>query len=89
MSNEYWQADSNVASSEIGDEIALLDASSNQYFTLNETGAVVWKQLSDKHTAAELTQVVAAEFDVEPSVCEDDINALIVQLSEAGLIRKV
>lgn len=88
MSNELWVTSDNVASSEIGDEVALLDASKNQYFTLNQAGSVVWRLLSDKHTAAELTHAVATEFGIEAAACEDDINELIVQLNEAGLIRK-
>jgi len=88
MSNKYWVVNSSVTSSGIGDEIALLDVMSGQYFTLNETGTYVWKMLTEKQATADLVQSVALQFDVAPDDCKDDIDALIHQLSTAGLIRE-
>jgi len=89
MSDFSWITSENVTSSEIGDELALLEPATGQYFTLNQTGAVVWRVLSEPHTLSEVVAEVAKKFDVTAAQCNDDVNALIAQLSEAGLIRKV
>jgi len=88
MSNLSWVASTGVASSEIGDELALLEPATGQYFTLNQTGAVVWQLLSEPRSTDDIVQAVADNFDISTADCTSDINELIAQLSNAGLIRK-
>lgn len=89
MSNSRWIANADVASSKIGDELALLEPETGQYFTLNQTGSAVWHFLSEPHSLDETIADVAGKFEVTAEQCKDDVEALITQLSEAGLIRKV
>lgn len=89
MSDFSWIASDIVTSSEIGDELALLEPETGQYFTLNQTGSVVWQFLREPHPLSEIVDEVANKFDVSATQCKDDVEALIAQLSEAGLIRKV
>lgn len=88
MSNLNWVASTEVTSSEIGDELALLDSKSGQYFTLNQTGSVVWQCLDAPCSLQDIVRTVTEKFDIDPSACESDIKELITQLNDAGLIRK-
>lgn len=88
MSNLSWVASTEVTSSEIGDELALLDPKSGQYFTLNQTGSAVWQCLDTPRSMEDLVRTVTEKFDIDSSECENDIKELIIQLSDAGLIRK-
>jgi len=88
MSNLSWAASTEVTSSEIGDELALLDPKSGQYFTLNQTGSVVWQCLDTPRSMEDIVRTVTEKFDIDSSECESDIKELIIQLSDAGLIRK-
>jgi hypothetical protein len=66
----------------------LLDLRSRFYFTLNETGVVVWKALSsgEATTARALAERIACDFDA-PSVeaVEADVEALLAELAAEGL----
>ena len=88
MSNSIWIANKDVANSKIGDELALLQPTSGQYFTLNKTGATVWQLLSEARSTEEIITGVAEEYGIEASLCRDDVIELITQLGDAGLIQK-
>ncbi len=88
MSEFSWIANEDVTSSKIGDELALLDPKSGQYFTLNQTGSVVWQHLDRPRSMQDIVQIITEKFDIDPSVCESDIKELITQLNDAGLIKK-
>ena len=88
MIKALWVADKDVSGSEIGDELALLQPASGQYFTLNQTGAIVWQLLEEPHSTDEIALAVAEKYDISASECQDDIGELIARLGDAELIRK-
>ncbi len=88
MSSACWIVNKNVSSSEIGDELALLQPESGQYFTLNQTGTFVWQLLKEPHSTGEITLDVAEKYGIAAPECQHDIGELIAQLGEAGLIQK-
>lgn len=49
-------------------------------FTLNEVGAFVWDMLSKSSTIEELQQAVLEEFDVEPAIAQQDLQAFLDEL---------
>lgn len=60
------------------------------YFTVNEAGAEVWQALqAAPATLDTLVNAVTETFDVEADVCRPDIEALVNDLSTAGLIEAV
>lgn len=88
MSNSRWIANKDVTSSEIGDELALLHPATGQYFTLNQTGSIVWGLLEKPRSAQEITLAVAEKYGIAASECQDDIGEIIAQLGDAELIQK-
>ena len=79
-----------VTAARSGDGIALLDARSERYFTLNEVGGHVWALLATPTTFAQIVESIRKEFDVPPAAGEDlverDIAALLRDLRAAGLV---
>ncbi len=69
-----------------GDELIALDLDSSQYFTANESAAVVWDALADGATREELVSVLCERFDVEPEVAQADVGRLLGSLRSEGLI---
>ncbi len=53
---------------------------------LNETGAFLWEQLKEEHTAEELLAALKAEYDVDAATAQADIEAFIASLQEAELL---
>lgn len=60
------------------------------YYTLNETGVFVWKDIeSSASTSDALLARVAETFDVEPAHAKSDIDALLGTLLAEGLVQRV
>lgn len=58
-------------------------------YTLNEVAAWLWKQMEAKEfTAEELQELLMQNYEVEHERAGKDVEALINQLKEQGLIEK-
>lgn len=67
-------------------ETVLLDLASGAYFTLNETGTLIWERLAAGATPEELATALAEAFAVAHEVARRDVDALVAELLEAGLV---
>lgn len=55
---------------------------------LNETGAFLWNQLTEKDlTVEDLTNALLAEYDVERETAQKDVQAIVEKLAENGILR--
>jgi hypothetical protein len=75
-----------VVLQDVEGESVLLNLNSEQYFALDEVGTRIWAALTAAASVQEAYEVLLAEFDVEPAVLRADIEALIGQLVENGLL---
>lgn len=53
---------------------------------LNEVSAFVWEQLQENTTREAILEALLNEFDVARAVAEKDLDALLKQFLEYGLI---
>ncbi|KEP71393.1 hydrogenase expression protein HypA [Thioclava dalianensis] len=72
-----------------GDGLAVLDMRSNQYFSLDAVGAVVWEVIARAGNRDEMITAVTEAYDVTPEVCAADIAALLSELHAQNLIEPV
>jgi len=70
---------------EIGGEGVILDLKSSSYFGLDEVGVRLWQLLKADPNLQAASDVLLAEFEVEPAQLEQDLVKLIDQLVDAGL----
>jgi hypothetical protein len=68
------------------DETAILNLRNDTYYGLNVSGTRVWDLLAEPRRVSEITDLLVAEFDVSPEICEQDIHRLMAELQEVGLI---
>jgi len=66
--------------------LAILDAASGRFYTLNDVGARVWDLLRDGSTLSSIVAEVQREYDVSVHVLRADIERLLRQLADAGLL---
>ena len=64
----------------------ILNFDKGVYYGLDKVGARIWELLRNPLTVAELRDTIVTEYDVEPDRCEADLQALLSELAEAGLI---
>jgi len=77
----------NVVFQEVEGELVLLDLGRDHYFSLDEVGARIWALLGEHD--GDVDRVVAAmldEFEVDEATLRSDVDALLGQLSAAGLV---
>lgn len=77
-----------VYSQTVGDETVLLDINGEEYFGLNKVGTIIWNLLEEENTLQEIQAKLAKSFNHDPAAIKDDINNLITDLIEAGLIQE-
>lgn len=76
-----------VLTQEVSGEMVLMDLSSEQYFGLDAVGTRVWNLLDQGIAPADLLSILLREYEVEQLQLESDIEELLGQLLEAGLVR--
>lgn len=74
-----------ILSTSLGSEAVLLDPSRELFYRLNRTGVRFWELSHEGKSVDEAVEAMMGEFEVERSVLERDVQALVAQLTEAKL----
>ena len=64
-------------------------ADMSNIFALNETGAFIWEHLDGATSLEGIRDALAADFEVSPESAWSDLETLVADLEQAGLIRRV
>jgi hypothetical protein len=76
----------NQVSSELGEEVAILDLKAGMYYGLDSVGARVWELIQRPKSIREIWNVLLEEYEVDPERCERDLLALLQRLVDEGLV---
>jgi hypothetical protein len=71
---------------ELEGEVVALDEAALTYLSANESGALLWRELSRGATRDELARRLAAEFELETARAEADVDRFLTDLRERGLL---
>ena len=69
----------------LGDDIVGLEVSRGECFGFNAVAAEVWRRLPA--SASSIQQALEADYDVDAAQCEADVQAVLDQMVDMGLIR--
>ncbi len=67
-------------------EAVLLDLKSGTYFGLNEVGSEVWEIIRSGADIGQIRAKLLEQFDVDRHTVDRDLETLIAQLEERGLV---
>jgi hypothetical protein len=70
----------------VGDESVLLNLDSEIYFGLDAVGTEIWEVLGSGCTIAQAQQVLLRKFEIDAATLRADIERLLEELSQHGLI---
>ncbi|RQG90975.1 PqqD family protein [Natrarchaeobius chitinivorans] len=84
-SAEVVATDDHLATT-IDGEAVILHLESGQYYGLNGVASSLWDSLQQPRTVAQLREYVSDEYDVSPEECTGDIDSILADFSEAGLV---
>jgi hypothetical protein len=79
-------ASGNQVSSELGDEVVIMDLATGVYHGLTSVGARAWSLIQQPTRVEAVRDRILAEYDVERSRCESDLQSLLGELEDKGLI---
>lgn len=86
---ETFAKNSTTATAEIDGQLVALDIQAGVCFGLNEVATHIWKLLDEHRAVADLCAALNGIYEVDPTTCEDQTRALLYELVDAGLIKRV
>jgi Coenzyme PQQ synthesis protein D (PqqD) len=75
-----------VAYAAVEDGTVVLHMGTKRYYSLNETGAAVWRMLEQEVPVSEVPARLRAEFDVAVEEADLAVNELLATLAEQQLL---
>ena len=75
-----------VAFRKVGDQVVLVTLGENVLLTLNATGSAVWQALDGHRSAGEVSEQVAARFDVTAEQARRDVFGFLELMCNRGLL---
>ena len=70
----------------VGEEAILINLNTGAYYSLNDTGTLFWELLDGDRSIADCARQIAADYDVEPDIVEEDLIELATDFQKEGLI---
>ena len=70
----------------VDEEMVILDSISQEYFGLDETGAVIWQYLNEHGSLQKTYDAMREMYEVDEKQLEADICRFIQELVDAGLV---
>ena len=71
----------------LGDEAVILNVASGVYFGLDAIGTRMWQLMSEHGSTDNVVETMLNEYEVEEGQLRRDLDNLIQQLSEKGLVK--
>ncbi len=68
------------------DEVVIINLESGNYYSLNGTGAEIWRDLETGGAAEAVTAALAARYDAPETMIRPAVESFIRQLEEQGLV---
>lgn len=86
---EQLQIADDVLFQAVADEAVLLNIADNHYYGLDDVATRMWQLLAEHGTEEAVIQEMLAEYDVDEATLHQDFAALVEELEQRGLIKRV
>ncbi len=84
---QVWKLSPGVRFRRLLDEAVLISPNHSESFVLNDTSASFIERLDGKRTLEEIITGLTGEFEVSASQLSQDLEPLIAELAEKGIIQ--
>ncbi len=84
--NSIVQQAKEQVSCDLGGEAAILNLTNATYYGLDQVGARIWALMAKPTTVDEIRSTLLEEYEVGRERCERDLECLLSELVEHGLI---
>ncbi|HUA35243.1 MAG TPA: PqqD family protein [Candidatus Binataceae bacterium] len=74
---------------ELDEQVVIFDTARNQYFGLEGSGGAMWRTLVECGSTESALESLAEDFDADPEELRNDLDTLVKNLVERGLLQTV
>ena len=67
-------------------EVLLIHLTTGDYYSLDEVGACIWQYADGTRSAAQIADLIAADYVVDREVAVTDVLRLVNELTNEGLL---
>ncbi len=85
MSDRKYRRRPDVISADMDGEVVMMDIMSGKYYNLGRTGGEIWSLLEEAKTLEELVDELTAKYDVDRSVCSEQVESFLKSGLDRGL----
>ena len=78
-----------AAAAAVDDGTVVLNMRTRRYYSLNETGAVIWQMLENDGATQDVIAQLVARYDVDEATATDTVTRLLDELTAEALIAPV
>ncbi len=78
-----------MVAADIDGDLVMMSVEQGEYFGITGVGPRVWHLLAEPTTVSDLTRAICAEYAVEESICQAEMQAFIEELIDLGLASAV
>ena len=89
MTDVLYERAASLLEADLGDELMALDVDGGTCFGFNPVATGVWRHLTSPKSFDELKETLLAEYDVGGEQCSQELQVLLDDLLEKGLIRRI
>lgn len=75
-----------VLSRELDGQMVLLNLETEEYYSFDETGVRFWNLLASSKSPQEAFDIMQDEYDVDPTVLNEELRTFFSSLVENGLV---
>jgi hypothetical protein len=76
----------NQFTADVNGEAVILDVQSAKYFGLEDVGMRIWQLIQQPCKLSTVRDTLLEEYEVEQSLCEQDLLTLVEELHQKGLV---
>ncbi|MDX1741142.1 MAG: PqqD family protein [Rhodothermales bacterium] len=85
-----YELSPDIVSTQLDDnEAVLLNLKTRKYYTINETGSVIWNGLKEGKSTDEIADALTAEFEIEKDDAMVHVDEFIGKLVSDGIVTEV
>ncbi|UQN09588.1 PqqD family protein [Deinococcus sp. QL22] len=81
-----WEANPEVLTTDLGDELVLMDPQRSVMFSLNDSGRLIWQALPASQE--QLKTLLKEAYGLPDTQAEQDLGAVLNDLSSRHLVRR-
>lgn len=88
QSNDSLEVDLERAAGDVIDgEAIIINLATGVYYSMQGIGGDIWSMIDGRRTVAAMRDEIVARYDVDVERAHDDLNAVLRELFDEGLIR--